>query len=140
MRSFWLNGSAWEYPTFENAEQLVSHLVGKGVIHVDQTVEATLSGGHHALSVRSAQRHFVRATGVTHAAYQSIQRARYATNLLRRGVPIIDVVHRAGFFDQPHLTRSLRHRIGQTPAQIATGTRPLSFLYDVPHCYSRWRT
>jgi hypothetical protein len=34
-------------------------------------------------------------------------------------VPIVDVVHLAGFFDQPHLTRSLTRFVGKTPAQIA---------------------
>ncbi|MCL4303751.1 MAG: hypothetical protein KJ077_49150 [Anaerolineae bacterium] len=29
-----------------------------------------------------------------------------------------DVVYQAGYADQPHLTRSLKHFVGQTPAQI----------------------
>ncbi len=33
---------------------------------------------------------------------------------------ILDTVERAGYFDQPHLTRSLKRFIGQTPAQIIT--------------------
>ena len=79
--------------------------------------------------MRSAQRRFVRATGITYAAYRTIERARYATNLLREGVPIIDVVHRAGYYDQPHLTRSFNYLIGQTPSEVARATRQLSFLY-----------
>jgi hypothetical protein len=38
-------------------------------------------------------------------------------------------VYLAGYFDQPHLTRSLKYLIGQTPAEIARVTRQLSFLY-----------
>jgi hypothetical protein len=40
-------------------------------------------------------------------------------------------VHRAGYFDQPHLTRSVKHFIGQTPAQLLDEDRAdqLSFLY-----------
>ena len=87
----------------------------KGVIARDAVVETVLDGGRHGVSVRSAQRRFARATGITYAAYRTIERARHATNLLREGVPIIDVVHRAGYFDQPHLTRSLKYLIGQTP-------------------------
>jgi hypothetical protein len=128
-RSFWLNGSSWEYPTYENADTFVARLVRKGVIGRDPIVDAVLDGGGHALSVRSAQRRFARATGITYAAYRTIERARYATNLLRTGVPIIDVVHRAGYFDQPHLTRSIRYLIGQTPSEVARATRQLSFLY-----------
>ncbi len=128
-RSFWLNGSAWEYPTLENADTFVKRLVRKGVINRDPIVDAVLRGESSDLSVRSAQRHFARATGITHAAFRSIERARHATNLLRQGVPILDVVHTAGYFDQPHLTRSLKHLIGQTPSEIGRGTRQLSFLY-----------
>jgi len=79
--------------------------------------------------VRSAQRHFFRATGTTHAAFRQIERARYATNLLKEGVSILDAVHLAGYFDQAHLTRSLKYLIGQTPAKIIQGDKQLSFLY-----------
>jgi AraC-like DNA-binding protein len=132
-RSFWLNGSAWEYPTYENADTFVARLVRKGIIARDPIVEAVTDRGRHGFSVRSAQRRFARATGITHAAYRTIERARYATNLLREGVPIIEVVHRAGYFDQPHLTRSFKYLIGQTPSEVARATRQLSFLYKTSH-------
>jgi len=128
-RSFWLNGSAWEYPTYENADTFVARLLQKGVIGRDPIVEAVLSGGGHHVSVRSAQRRFARATGITHTAYRTIERVRFAANLLRSGVPIIDVVHRAGYFDQPQLTHCCKYLIGQTPSEIARATRQLSFLY-----------
>lgn len=128
-RAFWLNGSAWEYPTFDNAETFVARLLKKGIVVRDRTVEAMLHRELDAVSLRSAQRHFLRATGITHAAFRQIERARYATTLLRDGVPIADVIHRAGYFDQSHLTRSLKYRIGQTPTEIARVTRQLSFLY-----------
>lgn len=50
---------------------------------------------------------------------RQIERARYATTLLQQGLSIPDVVYDAGYFDQPHLTRSLKRYIGQTPAQLA---------------------
>jgi hypothetical protein len=128
-RSFWLNGSAWEYPRFENADAFVARLVRKGLIGRDPAVDAALRGEPQLVSLRSTQRHFARATGLTHAAFRAIERARFATNLLRQGVPILDVVHQAGYFDQPHLTRALKHLIGQTPAEIARGTMQLSFFY-----------
>jgi len=128
-RSFWLNGSAWEYPTFENADSFVARLLENGIVVRDRTVEAIVRGELDAVSLRTAQRHFLRATGITHAAFRTIERARYATNLLREGTSIADVVHLAGYYDQPHLTRSLKYLIGQTPAEIARGTRQLSLLY-----------
>ncbi len=72
---------------------------------------------------------FLQATGMTHAMFRQIERARYATNLLKQGVSILDTVHEADYFDQAHLTRSLRHLIGQTPARIIRATEQLSFLY-----------
>jgi methylphosphotriester-DNA--protein-cysteine methyltransferase len=130
-RSFWLQGSAWEYPDFENAETFVTRLLRAGVLARDPAVGAALSGERQALSRRSTQRHFLQATGITHGAYRRIERARYATTLLRRGVPILDTVHQAGYFDQAHLTRSLRRLIGETPARLRERARQLSFLYKI---------
>jgi hypothetical protein len=128
-QSFWLNGSAWEYPDFENAETFVTRLALNGVIARDAAVEAVLHGQRQALSMRSAQRHFLQATGMTHGRFRQIERARSATNLLTQGASILDTVHEAGYFDQAHLTRSLKHFIGQTPAQVIRGDTQLSFLY-----------
>jgi Helix-turn-helix domain len=128
-RSFWLNGSAWQYPDFENAETFVKRLAKAGVIARDSTVDAVLQDQPRTLSLRSAQRHFLRATGVTYARFRQIERARYATNLLREGISIMDTVYRAGYFDQAHLTRSLKHLIGETPARIIQRDSQLSFLY-----------
>jgi len=128
-RSFWLNGSAWEYPDFENAETFVNRLVRRGLIANDRLIQAALNGERQERSLRSAQRHFLRATGMTQGAIRQIERARYATNLLKQGVSILDAVHQAGYFDQAHLTRSLKHFIGQTPTQIIRAEEQLSFLY-----------
>jgi hypothetical protein len=127
--SFWLTGSAWEYPDFENAETFVSRLVRKGVIARDSAVDLARRHPRDVRSSRSAQRHFLRATGITRCTVHQIERARHATNLLKEGVSILDAVHESGYFDQAHLTRSLKYRIGQTPAEISRGTRQLSFLY-----------
>jgi len=129
-RSFWLNGSALEYPDFENAETFVERLVKSGILSRDRVVVDTLLRRPTQLSLRSAQRHFLRSTGITYATFQQIKRARYATNLLREGVSIFDVIVAAGYFDQAHLTRSFRHFIGETPAKIIQGQKQLSFLYN----------
>ncbi len=126
--SFWLNGSALEYPDFENAESLVNRLVRSGVLTRDQVVEDALLG-RKEVSLRSVQRHFLRFTGVTFGTFRQIERARLATMLLRDGVSILDAVGRLGYFDQAHLTRSLKRYIGETPAKIIQGRQQLSFLY-----------
>jgi hypothetical protein len=128
-RSFWLNGSTWEYPGFDNAETFVKRLAREDLIAVDLAVDATLRGEGQGLSTRSAQRHFLHATGVTQGTIRQIERARRATNLLKEGVSILDTVYQAGYFDQAHLTRSLKHFIGQTPAQVSRAESQLSFLY-----------
>jgi AraC-like DNA-binding protein len=128
-RSFWMLGSAWEVPDFGNAESLVARLASAGLLARDPAVSAALAGDPSALSRRSAQRHFLQATGMTHRAHRQIARARHATSLLRQGVPIQDAVHAAGYFDQAHLTRSLRSLIGETPGRIARRERQLSLLY-----------
>ncbi len=129
-RSFYLNGSAWEYPSFENAETFVKRLVKHGLIATDPYVDDVLRGQPRRLSQRTEQRHFLRATGVTYGTIRQIERARHATNLLRHGAPIAEVAVDAGYFDQAHLTRSLKHFIGQTPAPVVRGEGQLSLLYN----------
>lgn len=128
-RSFWLNGSAWDYPDFENADTFVARLARKGMIARDGAVHAALRRQPDSLPIRSTQRHFLRATGITHRTFRQIERARYATALLKQGVSILDTVYDAGYFDQAHLTRSLKTLIGQTPVEIMQGKQQLSFLY-----------
>jgi len=77
-RSFWLNGSAWEYPDFENAEAFVARLVKRGVIARDRAVEDALRGEYSALSRRSVQRHFLAGHGHDPQYFSPIERARYA--------------------------------------------------------------
>src|SRR5262245_40994090 len=133
-RSFWLKGSEWEHPSFENAESLVARLAEAGLVARDSAVTPALGGDETALTRRSAQRHFLRATGITHRAHRQIGRARHAAHLLQQGVAIQDAVHGAGYFDQSHLTRSLRLLIGETPGQIVRREQQLSFLYKTdPH-------
>ena len=82
-------------------------------------VDATLQGHVPNLSARSMQRRFVQATGLTYGTVVQIERAQQAATALAQGISIADVVFQAGYYDQPHLTRSLKRFIGQTPAQIA---------------------
>lgn len=128
-RSFWFNGSVLEYPDFENAEIFVNRLVRSRLLARDPVVADGLERRSTKLSQRTEQRHFLQSTGVSLATFRQIERARYATGLLRNAAPIIDVVHRAGYFDQAHLTRSLKRFIGEIPSKIISGRRQLSFLY-----------
>lgn len=129
--SFWLNGAAWDFPDYDNAELFVRRLVRDGVLASDAVVDAALRGELRDVSPRTARRHFIRTTGLSPRAAHQIERARYATILLEEGMPIADVIYEAGYFDQPHLTRSLKRYMDRTPAQVAGAkdSLPLSFLY-----------
>jgi len=118
-QSFWLHGSAWEFPDFENADTFIARLVREGLLVHDPVVDAVLQDQEPNLSVRQVRRRFLTATGLTHGYIRQIERARQALSLLEQGLPILDVIFEAGYYDQPHLTRSLKHLMGQTPAQIA---------------------
>jgi AraC-like DNA-binding protein len=128
-RTFLLDGRKWEFPTFENAESFVKRLVNKGLVTRDSEITAALMGEPATLSTRSAQRRFLQVVGMTHNNLRQIERARFAVNLLREGVPIADVVWQCGFYDHAHLTRSLRQWIGITPTKITSADTQLSFLY-----------
>jgi len=127
--SFWLDGSAWQVPDYENADTFVAWLVGAGLLVIDPAVPAALRGELTDASLRTVQRRFLHATGVTRGAARQIERARYATLLLKRGDSIADVTYAAGYFDQPHMTRALKRLIGQTPAELRDGSEELSFMY-----------
>jgi hypothetical protein len=129
--SFWLNGSVWQYPDFENADTFLDRLWHKDLLVRDPVVEASLKGEPADTSIRTVRRRFLHAAGLPSGSIYQIERAQYATSLLKQGVSILDTVYEAGYFDQPHLTRSLKQFIGLTPAQINSTDRsePLSFLY-----------
>jgi len=117
-KSFWLKGSAWEIPDFDNADTFIDRLVREGLLTHEPIVDAALQGQLPDLSLRSVQRRFLRATGLTHGLVVQIERAQRAMKLLQQGVSILDTVDQAGYADQPHLTRALKRLVGQTPAQI----------------------
>lgn len=119
--SFWLAGSAWELPGPDNADVFVDRLVRAGLLVHDPVASAALQGDVEGPSTRSVERRVARATGLTRGAIRQIQRAEQAVGLLSRGVSPLDVVRRAGYADQPHLTRSLKRFVGQTPSQIVAG-------------------
>ena len=130
-KSFWLDGAAWQFPDYENADSFLNRLVRKGLLERNPIVETALRGQLTDLSVRTARRHFRQTTGLSQSTIRQIERARYATVLLREGLPILDVVYEAGYYDQPQLTRALKYFIGQTPSQITqqNATEQLSLLY-----------
>ena len=118
-KSFWLYGSAWEFPTQENVDVFVERLARQEIVVREPLVTSALQGELPDVSSRSVQRRFLQATGLPQRSLYQIERAQQALALLQQGTSILDTVEQAGYFDQPHLTRALKRFVGQTPAQIA---------------------
>jgi len=125
----WLAGQAWEIPRFDSAEHFVQRLARAGVIACNPAADAALVGDPGQASRRSLQRHIQQVTGMTLGDHQRIQRARRAAALLMDGASLLDTTFDAGYFDQPHLTRSLKRLVGMTPARLVRERPQLSFAY-----------
>ena len=118
-QSFWLLGSAWQIPTYDNVDTFIDRMVRNDLLVRDPIVDAVLQGHQPDMSIRTVQRRFLHATGLTHKVIQQIERAKQALTLLQQGTPILDTVYETGYFDQAHLTNALKRFVGQTPAEIA---------------------
>jgi methylphosphotriester-DNA--protein-cysteine methyltransferase len=80
------------------------------------------------------QRRVAAATGLTQGGIRQVERARQAAILLGEGVAPLDVVNRLGYYDQPHLARSLQRFIGRTATELRArheAEQPLSLLYKI---------
>ena len=126
-RSLWLDGSVWEHPDLDTAGVFVDRLVRAGLLVHDPVVAEALHGDTEGdiagFSARSLERRVARATGLSRGATRRIRRAERAVALLSAGVAPSEVARRTGYADQPHLTRSLRRLVGQTPARIVAGVQ-----------------
>ncbi|WP_433291714.1 helix-turn-helix domain-containing protein [Pseudonocardia sp. CA-142604] len=130
-KAFVCRGDEWALPDFENAEQFVARLVREGVLVRDPLVDDVVAGEQPRIGARTVQRRVAAATGLTQGAIRQIERARQAAILLGEGAAPLDVVHRLGYYDQPHLSRSLTRFIGRTATQLQRreAAEPLSLLY-----------
>jgi len=70
-------------------------------------------------TTRSLHRHCLQWFGYGPAVLRRVLRFRGALALLRSGVPPAEVAARAGYADQPHLSREVRALAGQSPRQLA---------------------
>ncbi len=116
-----LDGRAWEMPTPDNLDVFVDRLRRAGLLIFDPLVEES-AARHHAAGTDGADP--VRPGGrvCPGASCRRSNGLATAARMLRAGVSIADVVYRAGYHDQPHLTRSLRTVIGHTPGEVSRGS------------------
>jgi hypothetical protein len=115
--TFWLKSDTWQFPDFENVETFVDKLVREEVLVHDPLINTVLQDQPHDIASRTVRHRFLRATGTSQNHIRQVERARFAAALLAEGTPILDAVFEAGYFDQSHLTKSLKQYIGYTPGQ-----------------------
>jgi hypothetical protein len=126
--AFWLDGRAWEYPSWENAETFVQQLVRHGLIGYEPLVDAASVRSGGAIDPidqrrscarpgsRAARigRSFARGTSRSCCSRCGDRRRRARRRLLRPGAP--------------HAIGETAHR-PRRPDSIARGETQLSFLY-----------
>ena len=122
---FRVGSGIFEVPRLDNVEDFVARLVRREAIERNILVASILSGRPNAATERTMQRHFLRTTGMTMKAFEQIARARNAVTLLKAGEQAASVAYLLGYADQPHLIRSLRAIMGQTPRQITAAAPEL---------------
>jgi hypothetical protein len=117
-KTFMLGSDTFEIPNFHNADVFVERLARKGLVECNPLVGLILKKESIPVSERTAQRQFLRTTGLTYKHFRLIGRAQKATELLQMGRPSVDVAFALGYSDQPHMINSLRQIMGKTPSEI----------------------
>lgn len=115
---FTYQGHVFDFPTFENAEEVVNEMIAEGLIFSDELIRSLQEGAPRAASTRAFQRHFLKATGLTQKQFQQIKRAQEAVVLLKEGKKPIEVAADAGYSDQPHLAKSLKKIMESKPSSV----------------------
>src|SRR5512134_2750767 len=80
--SFWLQGSAWQFPDYENADTFVNRLARDGLLVSDPLVTAALENQLPETPSRTVRHRFLRATGLTQSHIWQMKRAQRAAALL----------------------------------------------------------
>lgn len=114
---FMLAGSVHAIPGEGQLGEMVGDLMGRGLVSADPSVELALSGSPSG-NARTLRRRVREVAGLNGQQIAGVERAREAFRLLSEGMSIAEVVERAGYSDQSHLTRALRTLAGRTPRQI----------------------
>jgi len=115
---FELAGHIFPWPTFEDAEDLVDQMVRAGVLANDEIVDSVLRGTPKAASNRSVERHFKTTTGLSPKKLADIRRAQEAVRMLQAGKDPSTTAADAGYYDQPHLSKSLKKLMDSLPSDV----------------------
>jgi AraC-like DNA-binding protein len=113
-----------EFPhSIENLEPVQGEADWPDMLAADIRIDAGLSLGdwaeRHGVRRETVSRGFVRAYGVSPAAYRLGVRVKAVLGALREyGGSLADLAAEHGFSDQSHMNRAIRAATGRTPTQI----------------------
>jgi AraC-like DNA-binding protein len=110
---------------FERSPAYGSVRRAKDRIDSDPAAPISLSdlAAETGLSRYQVIRAFSKQLGMTPHAYVMQKRIQLARHLLRRRISLAEVAVVAGFYDQPHFTRSFTRQLGITPSRYAATIR-----------------
>ena len=101
-QSFWLKGSAWQFPDYDNVETFIDRLVREEVLVCDPIVSAALQDQLPEMSARTVRHRFRRAIGLSQSHIRQFERAQQPDVLLKQGISILDVVYQLGYLSRGH--------------------------------------
>jgi hypothetical protein len=113
--TFVLQGCTWKMPTYENVDDFLARMAEQGLLSMDPVIMDVLENRAVNMSVRSIQRHFATAVGMSPRRVKQITSARQAVDLLLQGKPLAEVSYELGYADLPHMIRMLKRFTGFTP-------------------------
>jgi AraC-like DNA-binding protein len=93
-------------------------------VHLGESIDLSMLAAAAGLSVHHFARQFKQSAGVTPHVYLTQQRVERARDLLvQTDLPLAEIALVVGFFDQGHLARHFRHRLGTTPREFRWSQR-----------------
>ncbi|WP_018180267.1 hypothetical protein [Jongsikchunia kroppenstedtii] len=130
---FYLAGDRIRKPRFGDAEEFVAGLARKEILVVPDIHDRSVTD-------RTRQRRYLAAVGLPQRTVHQIDRANDAAVRLGEGQQWASFLHDSGYFDQPHMARSLRRFIGRSATELTEGATtgsPLSLLYKTGSRYEQ---
>ena len=93
-------------------------------VHLGESIDLSMLAGVAGLSVHHFARQFKQSAGVTPHVYLTQKRVERAQEMLvQTDLPLAEIAFAVGFFDQGHLARHFRQRLGTTPREFRWSER-----------------
>src|SRR5882762_4072875 len=93
-------------------------------VHLGESIDLSMLAGVAGLSVHHFARQFKQSAGVTPHVYLTQKRIERAQEMLvQTDLPLAEIAFAVGFFDQGHLARHFRHRLGTTSREFRWSER-----------------